>query len=161
MEHGVGDEHHFFLTVGIDDVAVLTDALIVEGGADAGLGVAEEVGAGAEIDGEWGKGGDFAIVHLGRATKVRDGDIVDFQAVGVIGYGGVGAGGASAGAVDAVAEGWADVVADVVGVEVGAGEEEAAVGAVVRGGAGVGIGEVVIFGAVEDMHAGGGAEALQ
>ena len=120
LEDGVGDEHHFFLAVGIDDVAVLADALVVEGGADAGLGVAEEVGAGAEIDGEWGKVADFGIVHLGRSTKVRDGDIVDLHAVGVVGQGGVDAGGASIVAVDVVAEGWADVVADVVGVEVGA-----------------------------------------
>ena len=86
---------------------------------------------------------------------------MDFQAVGVIGHGGVRAGGAGAGAVDAVAEGWADVVADVVGVEVGACEEEAAVGAVVGGGVRIIIGEGVIFGAVEHEHANGGAIALQ
>ena len=162
MEHGVGDEHHFFLTVGIDDVAVLTDALIVEGGADAGLGVAEEVGAGAEIDGGGGEGGDASFVDGFEVIGViGDGEVMDFQAVGVIGYGGVGAGGAGAGAVDVVAEGWADVVADVVGVELGAADDDAAVGAVEGGGAGVSVGELVVFGAVEHEHADGGAVGLE
>ena len=161
LEDGVGDEHHFFVSIGIDDVAVLTLALVVEGGADAGLGVAEEVGAGAEIGGDGREGGDASFVDGFEVIGViGDGEVMDFQAVGVIGHGGVGAGGAGAGAVNAVAEGRADVVADVVGVEIGAADDDAAVGAVEGGGAGIGVGELVVFGAVEHEHADGGAVGL-
>ena len=162
LEDGVGDEHHFLFAVGIDDVAVLADALIVEGGADAGLGVAEEVGAGAEIDGDGGEGGDASCVDGFKAIRViGDGEVMDFQAVGVIGQGGVDAGGASLVPVDVVAEGRADVVADVVGVELGAADDDAAVGAVEGGGAGVSVGEFVILGAVEHEHTDGGAVGLE
>ena len=51
LEHGVGYDHVLLFLVGIDYVAVLADAVVVEGAADARLGGGERAG---EVDGGGG-----------------------------------------------------------------------------------------------------------
>ena len=165
LEHGVGYDHVLLFHIRIDDVAVLAFALIIEGGADAGLGGIEGVG---EADGDFlvGAGiviGEYfgGIVEVGAAGGVeRDGEVVDLDDVFVVGVGDVGVLDADASAVDVLIEGRADVVAGAGGAaaaEVAASEDDTAFGAVVRGGVVADV-EGVIGGAEEEVHADGVAE---
>ena len=109
LEHGVGYDHVLLFLVRVNYVTVLADAIVVKGGADAGLGVGEGAG---EVDGCGVYGGYFSIIVDIDFTigSVRDGQIVDFEAVGVVSRGAFVLH-AGADAVEVLAEGWADVVA--------------------------------------------------
>ena len=136
--------------------------LVIEGAADAGLGIGEIV---VKVDGDvlvgGGIGGEGSgVVEVGAAGGVvRDYEVVDFEAVGVVSESAFTLH-TSADAVEVLAEGRADVVASAGGVgavEVVACEDYAAFGAVVRGGV-FADDEVVIVGAKEEVHADGVAE---
>ena len=76
---------------------------------------------------------------------------MDLDDVFIVSVGKVGMLSADASAVDVLIEGWADVVAVAAVVDVV--DEDAAFGAVVGGGVGFGVGELVVGGAEEEEHA--------